>query len=174
MLASAMSRGLFSWRDYAPFFSVSLSSCLAQKGHPGRNVLWRTGLANWRQKEGRSGLKWERSNQSAVWVILFGNWGTHSLKGVPAVWNIRWERGDRSVLISTLPSLYSTAVIACTTVFQAFFHIWNYTLNIFPWLHSVASPIPCPWSASEARSLQWKRWILTTRPPGNFLHYGFF
>lgn len=89
-----MSRGLFSWRDYAPFFSVSLSSCLAQKGHPGRNALWMTGLANQRQKEGRSGLKWDRSNQSAVWVILFGNWGTHSLKGVQAVWNIRWERGD--------------------------------------------------------------------------------
>lgn len=169
-----MSRGLFSWRDYAPFFSVSLSSCLAQKGTPRKECTLTDGISKLKTKRRQEWLEVGKEQPDCSVGDLTGDWGTHSLTGVPAVWNIRWERGDGSVLISALPSLCSTAVIACTAVFQAFFHIWNYTLNIFPWLHGVASPISFPWSAREARPLQWKHWILTTRPPGNFLHYGYF
>ena len=161
MLASALSHELFSWRDYVPFFWVSLSSCLAQKGHPGRNVLW------------MKGLKWafrERSNQSVVWVILFWNRGTHSLKGVQAVWNIRWEHEDESVLtfqlyLVSLPQWWELVLLCFRLPFTP-----KTIPHTFSPGFTVMLPVSFPWWAIEARPLQWKNWILTTRPPGNFLH----
>ena len=84
-----------------------------------------------------------------------------------------WEASQGICVEGTFPPAPERISVGILFFFKTIFFLFLFVLFSFSFflsffcLHHVAFRILIPWSGMEPHPGQWKRWVLTTGPPGN-------